>query len=312
MLEPDDIFMFVDPATDWPLALERAPCLTVAYLIDVHLNLGARLHLAQLFDSVFVAQKAYVPLIAASGHPRVHWLPLACDPEVHHQPAEHRTFDVGFVGKLGHKGGTRYTILSAVLPRYATNDTAPFYAREEMARVYGQSKIVFNASINGDLNMRFFEALASGALLVTDRIDNGVSELFQEDVHYVGYSTIDEAIEKIDYYLAHPAERDRIAAAGCAEVLARHTYRNRWAEIERISATAYGAAPARRYSAPALGQIHSDIFSGLRRPGGVLEVMRHYGPSVGLMRKFGASCGRWINARVPLTAGAIRARMRSR
>ena len=30
-----------------------------------------------------------------------------------------------------------------------------------MAAVYGQSKIVFNASINGDVNLRVFERVAS-------------------------------------------------------------------------------------------------------------------------------------------------------
>ena len=49
-----------------------------------------------------------------------------------------------------------------------------------MGRIYSESKIVLNASINGDLNMRVFEALTSGALLVTDRIENGLDTLFAQ------------------------------------------------------------------------------------------------------------------------------------
>ena len=44
--------------------------------------------------------------------------------------------------------------------------------------------------------------IAAGALLVTDRIGNGLDELLTEGEHYVGYDTAEEAVTQIERYLA--------------------------------------------------------------------------------------------------------------
>ena len=36
LFQSDDLLFFVDPAPAWPLGLEKARCVTAAYLIDVH------------------------------------------------------------------------------------------------------------------------------------------------------------------------------------------------------------------------------------------------------------------------------------
>ena len=307
-----DLFFFVDPALDWPIGLERIPCTAVAYLIDVHQDLASRLRLSQFFDVVFVAQKDFVPAFEEIGHPNVRWLPLACDPEIHSRPHEMREFDVGFVGKLGQPGAWRNDVLTTVLPRYKTNEFSNFYTPRAMAEVYGQSKIVFNVSINGDVNMRLFEAFASGAMLITDRIKNGLDELFVEEIHYVGYTTIKEAMEKINYYLANPDERMKIAAAGQELALNSHTYRHRWTDVAKFANTSGIQAPAREATKPELGRLFAAIFVSLRKPWRILSVLRHYGPSIPLFSNFLRAWGRWLNARVPLTPNAIRARRRAR
>jgi hypothetical protein len=73
------------------------------------------------------------------------------------------------------------------------------------------------------LNFRFFEALSCGAMLLTRRVSNGQEELFQEGKHYVAFETDAELIERVEYYLQHDSERERIAAAGHREVLTRHS-----------------------------------------------------------------------------------------
>jgi spore maturation protein CgeB len=103
---------------------------------------------------------------------------------------------------------------------------------DEMARTYSASRVVFNRSIRNDVNMRVFEAVACGSLLMTNDLrDNGQEELFRDGVHLATYREAEELIEKVEYYLAREAVRERIAAAGRAEVLARHTYRHR---MERL------------------------------------------------------------------------------
>lgn len=306
-----DVFCYIDPASTFPLGLETAPCLTVAYLIDVHQDLPSRLQLSKFFDVVFIAQKDFVSAFQGIGHNHAHWLPLACDPDVHCMPAADRSYDVGFVGKLGQWGTRRHEILTRVLPRYRSNDYRQFYAPRDMARIYGQSKIVFNASINGDLNMRCFEALASGALLVTDRVGNGLNDLLEEDVHYVGYSNVDEALRKIDHYLAHPVERERIAAEGLRAALRSHTYRHRTEEMFQKAKGAFGGAPARKFNHATLGKLYSEIFVSLRKPSHIARVARQYGLTSAMAGYFIESFGRWVNARIPVTPNAIRARLRA-
>jgi glycosyltransferase involved in cell wall biosynthesis len=311
-IDAGDLFFFIDPAPDWPIGLERIPCTSVAYLIDVHLDLASRLRLSQFFDVVFVAQKDFVSAFESIGHPNVHWLPVACDPTTHSHPHAVRQFDVGFVGKLGQQGTWRNDVLTTVLPHYKTNEYNKFYSPRAMADVYGQSKIVVNASINGDVNMRLFEALASGALLITDRIKNGLDELFLEGIHFVGYTTVEEAIKKIDYYLANTEERMKIAAAGQELALDSHTYRHRWTDIEKIATTSEKQAPAREAIKSELGRLYAEIFVSLQKPWRIHGVLRHYGPSVPLLSNFLRAWGRWLNSRVPLTPNAIRWRLRAR
>jgi hypothetical protein len=241
-----DLLVVVDPFLESPAVLRAAQCPVVGVLIDVHQQLPVRISYARYFDYVFVAQPDYLPCFNVLAHPSVHWLPLGCDPDIHFVPGLERNIDVGFVGKLGYHGTERRRMLESVLSHFETNDCQRFYSPEEMGEVYSSSKIVFNKSINGDVNMRFFEALASGALLVTDRVTNGLSEIATEGLHFVGYNTAEEAQEKVAYYLSHERERIAIALAGQAHVFAHHTYAHRLQSIlTAVSATVTAKAPAR-------------------------------------------------------------------
>src|SRR5437667_99589 len=72
---------------------------------------------------------------------------------------------------------------------------------EEMARIYSASRVVFNRSIKNDVNMRVFEAVACGSLLVTnDLADHGQAELFGDGVHLVTYREPGEMVETVGYY----------------------------------------------------------------------------------------------------------------
>ena len=46
-----------------------------------------------------------------------------------------------------------------------------------------------------DINMRDFEVMATGSLLLTNRIPH-IEEFFQDGVHCAYYSTLDEMVEK--------------------------------------------------------------------------------------------------------------------
>ncbi|KHQ50166.1 CgeB family protein [Mameliella alba] len=237
-----DLFLVVDPWFHGLRDLPRMDCPTAAVMIDVHRDTDTRAQFAQFFDHVFVVQRDFVERISVD-HDSVHWLPLAGDPELHFIPDQERDLEVGFVGKLGAPGSARHRVLSQVLARFRTNDFENSQTLV-MGPVYSRSRVVINKSIDGDVNMRVFEALAAGALLVTDRIGNGLDELLTEGVHYVGYDTAEEAVAQIERYLADEDARARIAQAGQAWMWAHHSYDARLARILEVVQAAGDARPA--------------------------------------------------------------------
>jgi spore maturation protein CgeB len=64
-------------------------------------------------------------------------------------------------------------------------------------------------------NMRMYEVPAHGAMLLCDKAAlNAHALIFKPDVEAVFYDDLQDAIDKIEYYVAHPAERIAIARAG--------------------------------------------------------------------------------------------------
>lgn len=91
----------------------------------------------------------------------------------------------------------------------------------ENADFYRNGKIVFQKSTYDEITRRIYEGMACGKLVITDRIskEKKLEELFKENEEIVLYDTKEEALEKINYYLDHPQEREKIAQAGCIKTL---------------------------------------------------------------------------------------------
>jgi len=211
-----------------------------------------------------IAAPLYDLVVANDLHHAVEWkelgarraevLPLsAVDPEFHRlydlTPAEQARFgcDVGFVGTLVPESlyGERIAALEALrdfdlaiwsvheVPaslRHAARGPA---LGEEMMRAVSGSRIVVNP--HGDFmryggNMRLFEVCGAGRLQICDD-QPGVHEWFQVGTHLVTYRDPGALRERVAYYLAHPHDRERIAAAGQAHVYAHHTYGQRMARL---------------------------------------------------------------------------------
>jgi len=213
-----DLYLNIDDSLHYELPVHLRPA--AWWVIDTHLQYEWDLQKARGFDYVFAAQKDGMQRLKGDGIPNVQWLPLACDPGIHAKVDTPKTYDVAFIGNLFP--GERERLVKLLRERFPNSFVGRRYFRE-MARVYSQAKIVFNRSLRGDLNMRVFEALASGSLLVTDAAC-GLADLFKDGEHLVTYRDDGELVEKIEYYLAHEEQRERLAAQGMREALRRHTY----------------------------------------------------------------------------------------
>ncbi len=221
-----DCFLWIDSGIRCPGNLHLLPMPKVAYLIDTHVAIEPRLEIARHFDLVFIAQKAQLELFHRAGLKHVQWLPLACSPTLHDIPPRERIYDVAYVGSLNTEdGGRRRRLLSAIAERFPQCKIGTFWP-EEMAEIYAQAKIVVNAAHNEDVNMRVFEAMAAGAMLLTDPAI-GLEDLFRDGEHLVVYRQDSDVFDCIERYLSDTEARERIARAGQDLVRSAHTYTHR-------------------------------------------------------------------------------------
>ncbi|MCA9090879.1 MAG: glycosyltransferase [Planctomycetaceae bacterium] len=227
-----ELFLRVDDGLDYQVPDRLKPL--AFWAIDTHLMPDRCLMLAQQADIIFAAQKSGAEKLAAAGISNVHWLPLACDPEVHGRRQTDNRFDVAFVGHVVTEERKQLIqLLQQNCPR-------SFFGQadyREMAEIYSAAKIVFNRSVRDDINMRVFEGLCSGAMVITnDLAAFGQNDLFCPGEHLVTYRSDQELLDRVAFFLQHPQDRDRIARNGWDHVLRNHTYLHRMQELLRVTA----------------------------------------------------------------------------
>ncbi len=251
-----DIYLWVESVYGYlPQNIPFLPCIKACYLIDMHINLELHRDFAGQFDHAFVVHRQYVEQVGQLG-PLSHWLPVACDPEIHRGNTAEKRYEIGFVGSVA--AGTRRDILlrqlGAELPLHVERC---FW--DEMAAVFAASKMVFNSGFNHDLNMRFFEVLSVGSLLLSDMAgDSGQAELFVAGEDYALYQ--DETLcDVARFYLKHSHLSERIGQWGRLLVHGAHTYDHRVHDLLAVvtgrKADTWSAAELRSRSVRAALQV---------------------------------------------------------
>lgn len=226
-----DLYLRIDHGDyKYDIPAHLKPC--AFYAIDTHLEKPYKKIRAQAvhYDRVFCAQKAGAQKLERDTGIGAVWVPIACDPGKHRDLNIERRLDIAFVGTEGKKN-PRGGMLRQMARKYPNS----FIGRAEsglMSNIYSSAKIGFNYSINNDINMRMFEVLSCGALLVTNRIkNNGFEELFSDGKNVVVYSDKDDLFRKTDYFLNNREERQKIASAGHKLAVSEYTYSKRLAKM---------------------------------------------------------------------------------
>jgi len=166
-------------------------------------------HVVLLYD------RHHAHWLSEAGHERVYSMP-GLDIQFFDLPfREERRQQIVFVGQTGKLHPRRTSLIQELAARrYPLR--VQLAGREESSRLFAESLITFNCSLNADLNMRIFEALEAGAFLLTDRLSlqSGLTGLFEDGKHLVCYESPADLVDKAGYYLAHPEEALAIARAG--------------------------------------------------------------------------------------------------
>ncbi|MFI5455270.1 MAG: glycosyltransferase [Isosphaerales bacterium] len=224
-----DLYLNIDDGLRYHLPPDLHP--SAWWAIDTHVDFAWSLEKSRGFDFVFAAQRDGADQLRRAGVSSASWLPLACDPEIHGKHDVAKQYDIAFVGHVFP--GPRADLLELIRRKYRRTFIGQCYF-EEMARTYSAARIIFNRSIKNDVNMRVFEALASGTLLVTNELTaNGQAELFRDGVHLATYREPEDLLDKLAFYLDRESLREKIAAAGRAEALEKHTYGHRMERLLR-------------------------------------------------------------------------------
>jgi glycosyltransferase involved in cell wall biosynthesis len=271
---PYDIFWYVEQNGLIPLGIENVPFPTICIINDLHAGMAhRRIPLARFFDYVFCQQYNYLDLFSEHPSENVVWLPYACDTEIFYDHKVPRDLDIAFVGQL--HTAERMHVIPKLVTKYRMNEQRR-YLMSEIPHLYSRARVVINMPLADDLNMRFFEAMSCGALLITRRHNSGQERLFREDEHYVAYSTSQELFEKIDYYLNHEAERAIIAHQGYEEIRRKHRLDLRVQRIlEHLQGEPKLVAPIRRISPTERDRLYAWFFEDLRSLEGGLVTMTH-------------------------------------
>lgn len=218
------------------------------------------------FDQmVLLYDRHHAGIFRAAGFKNLHWFPGLTFPHSdatvraswHQGP---RRAGLAFVGQAGARHPRRTRLLArlaaAGLPlEQKVVDQAgalPFY---------GSSLLGFNASLNGDLNLRVFEVLASGAFLLTDRLAPaaGLRHLITEDRDAVFYADEHELAAKAASWLREPRETQVFGEAAARRFLERFGEHHR---RTMFTALALNGTPPEPFPVFDPGTIHID-FGGM-------------------------------------------------
>jgi hypothetical protein len=172
---------------------------------------------------------------AEAGVTNAYWLPgfnLTLHPVI--PPAELAPI-VTFVGQAGDLHPVRRHLIEAMqhagLP--LRTGTAP---QAMAAQAYATAQVNFNCSLNGDVNLRVFEVLAHGGMLLSDalRPQAGLEALFEVGRELLTYSGPSDLIDTLRQLLADPARCRQIAAAGAARLKREHLPQHRFEQMATL------------------------------------------------------------------------------
>lgn len=114
------------------------------------------------------------------------------------------------------------------------SEDIPKIMRESLISLnFGDSDLVmegFLPSRSRQIKARVFEVPGCGGFLLTQPADD-LDRYYTLGTEVATFDDLEESVRKINYYLTHPAERDRIAWAGHVRTRTDHTYEARFSQL---------------------------------------------------------------------------------
>ncbi|GAB4023164.1 hypothetical protein GCM10028808_72770 [Spirosoma migulaei] len=248
------VYRYLHPILVERLKKQLSGVLVVQMNPDPLSNLEKQQIIATDFDYYFSKEPYIAHTLRDKAGLNAHYLPEGFNQRIYQKPpvekavAEWLTdIDVLVVGSLYAyrarmieqlmRAGIRVTVYGTQSPYVRSGvrtAVRPNYLIEsEKNRLLYGAKIVFNnfhyAQVSS-VNQNYFEINGIGAFQLCD-YKATIDEYTSVAAEQITYRTIDEAIDKIRYYLAHPAKRHAIAAQQYAHFQQYHTLDQRVTQL---------------------------------------------------------------------------------
>jgi len=225
---PDIIFLGDESSPPWVYGLEKLDIPVVWYAVDTHIHHSWHINYCAAFDVIFMAQKGYEKLFSVCNkHGILSFTPLFSNNITFDKPGTH-TRGAVFVGNLDPEIHRERNVFFSELAKITdielrTGSYLPYYR---------SAKIVLNHSSHIEINFRVFEALHSGAMLITDNA-YGQEYLFTDKKHLAVFDphNVKQAADLISYYMENEGKRKLIADAGQKLIFEKHTRRLRMQQV---------------------------------------------------------------------------------
>lgn len=213
------LYLFVDCSEDYSLSIPLLEGTKVFWSLDAQMPGGIErsVNIARKCDFVFSSNKEQgVNLLEKFGI-KSFLLPITYgDCLIDVDTKERKTLDVVMIGNPNSQ--LRLLLWEKIRAKYKSF-CGRAETKEEFINALSRAKIVVNQPtepFDNILNNRFFEGMASNALVLQKRLSTTLIEDlgFKEGKHFIYWNNFDDLFSKIDYYLKNEGLRLKIAKEG--------------------------------------------------------------------------------------------------
>lgn len=261
---PDVVVWRFPDSHPWPIH-ERCPVPLVGILGDWNLYFSSFRHVLDTCDYILTDQPGVKHLQSLGIRHVGYWPGYGFCPKLFHpRPDKPLLYDISFVGNQNHD---IHRVRAKFLARMAKfSDRYRVTIRSEIwgddyAEILARTRIVVNHSVRREMNLRAYEATASGALLFMEESNLEVREFLTDKKECVLYRE-DNFEDLLNVYLENEPLRAEIAEAGCRRIQSETYFAHQAKLIELLEKIDWTQRRQRPQSWPCLNEAERYYFNG--------------------------------------------------
>ncbi len=216
--------------------LEKAPCPTLFWAIDSHLNLYWQQYYALLFDGILTPHLSLFHALPRLLQPKAlcrfaQWGALR--PWRAHAARAHQ---ISFCARLDANRPLRACLIT-LLQKYAGLHHAGNLSFQAMMELYGSSRVIPNESIANEVNFRLMEGASAGCLVLSPNVGEDQNTLLTPDSEFLIWHDGVELLHHVAWAKAHPLAAEKIGKAARLRILMEHLPTHRAKTLLNFAAT---------------------------------------------------------------------------